>query len=219
MKKKFVEAPEIEKEVKRLLRVDNDALDVKWELVTEDAINTKAGGGSSGVGGAGGTESGQNPQNLDDLFGNLSDSDEDDERESSRAEIDIDSEGDSNLFNATGASGANTSLVTDEPSSSMTASTAPPTNPTEAMVTSFSKDMFPSSSQQQQQQQPSALAMKMEALQEELSQLKTKKQELERNIAKCDNQLLLRRFEQSLSEMADEVRAKEEEIDGLAIIS
>ncbi len=28
-----MEAPEIEKEVKHLLRVDNEAVDVKWELV------------------------------------------------------------------------------------------------------------------------------------------------------------------------------------------
>lgn len=36
LKKKYVEAPEIEKEVKRLLRVDNDAASVKWEVITED---------------------------------------------------------------------------------------------------------------------------------------------------------------------------------------
>lgn len=36
LKKKYVEAPEIEKEVKRLLRVDNDAASVKWEVISED---------------------------------------------------------------------------------------------------------------------------------------------------------------------------------------
>ncbi|XP_035791999.1 transcription initiation factor TFIID subunit 7-like [Anopheles albimanus] len=36
LKKKYVEAPEIEKEVKRLLRVDNEAVNVKWELITEE---------------------------------------------------------------------------------------------------------------------------------------------------------------------------------------
>jgi transcription initiation factor TFIID subunit 7 len=36
LKKKYVEAPEIEKEVKRLLRVDNEAVNVKWEIITED---------------------------------------------------------------------------------------------------------------------------------------------------------------------------------------
>ena len=33
LRKNFAEAPEIEKEVKHLLRVDNEAVDVKWELV------------------------------------------------------------------------------------------------------------------------------------------------------------------------------------------
>lgn len=36
LKKKFVEAPEIEKEVKRLLRIDNDAVSVKYEIINED---------------------------------------------------------------------------------------------------------------------------------------------------------------------------------------
>lgn len=36
LKKKYVEAPEIEKEVRRLLRVDNEAVSVRWELITEE---------------------------------------------------------------------------------------------------------------------------------------------------------------------------------------
>nr|CAD7604710.1 unnamed protein product [Timema genevievae] len=44
LKKKYVEAPEIEKEVKRLLRVDNDAVNVKWEVINEDDEKMKMGG-------------------------------------------------------------------------------------------------------------------------------------------------------------------------------
>lgn len=36
LKKKYVEAPEIEKEVKRLLRTDNEAVSVTWEVIKED---------------------------------------------------------------------------------------------------------------------------------------------------------------------------------------
>lgn len=36
LKKKCVEAPEIEKEVKRLLRADNEAVQVKWDIVLEE---------------------------------------------------------------------------------------------------------------------------------------------------------------------------------------
>lgn len=41
MRKKYVEAPEIEKEVKRLLRSDNDAINVRWEVICEDEDQTK----------------------------------------------------------------------------------------------------------------------------------------------------------------------------------
>lgn len=41
LKKKFVEAPEIEKEVKRLLRADNEAVKCSWDLVTDDQDDHK----------------------------------------------------------------------------------------------------------------------------------------------------------------------------------
>lgn len=47
LKKKYVEAPEIEKEVKRLLRVDNEAVNVKYEIINEDDDQSKGLGGSS----------------------------------------------------------------------------------------------------------------------------------------------------------------------------
>ena len=37
-------APEIEKEVKRLLRVDYEAVSVKWEVITEEELNSNKGG-------------------------------------------------------------------------------------------------------------------------------------------------------------------------------
>lgn len=39
LKKKNVEAPEIEKEVKRLLRTDNEAVSVKWDIVLDDEFD------------------------------------------------------------------------------------------------------------------------------------------------------------------------------------
>lgn len=41
LKKKYVEAPEIEKEVKRLLRVDNEAVKVTYEVICEDEDSSK----------------------------------------------------------------------------------------------------------------------------------------------------------------------------------
>lgn len=82
LKKKFVEAPEIEKEVKRLLRTDNEAVKCSWDLVTDDQDDHKniqslqnelgmpessprdddpstGGAGPSGEGGPGGSGSGK----------------------------------------------------------------------------------------------------------------------------------------------------------------
>ncbi|XP_031623539.1 transcription initiation factor TFIID subunit 7-like [Contarinia nasturtii] len=41
LRKKCVEAPEIEKEVKRLLRADNEAVQVKWDIVLEEEDPSK----------------------------------------------------------------------------------------------------------------------------------------------------------------------------------
>lgn len=42
LRKKYVEAPEIEKEVKQLLRSDSDAVNVKWEVINEQDEKSKA---------------------------------------------------------------------------------------------------------------------------------------------------------------------------------
>ncbi len=42
LKKKFVEAPEIEKEVKRLLRADNESVHCKWDVITEEDDHHKS---------------------------------------------------------------------------------------------------------------------------------------------------------------------------------
>jgi len=51
LKKKYVEAPEIEKEVKRLLREDNEAVHVKWEVINEeeDKHNKAQGAASAAI--------------------------------------------------------------------------------------------------------------------------------------------------------------------------
>lgn len=41
LRKKYIEAPEIEKELRRLFRVDCEAVSVKWELMTEDQLNAE----------------------------------------------------------------------------------------------------------------------------------------------------------------------------------
>ncbi|XP_043286458.1 transcription initiation factor TFIID subunit 7 [Venturia canescens] len=86
LKKKYVEAPEIEKEVKRLLRVDNDAVNVKWEVICEDEDNSKPNkvSNSGVVKGKRDVIHNSASQSVDvaehDIFGEpVSDSEEDDE--------------------------------------------------------------------------------------------------------------------------------------------
>lgn len=86
LKKKYVEAPEIEKEVKRLLKVDNEAVNVKWEVICEDEDLSKP----SKVSSSGTVKSKRDSadenmsQNVDiaehDIFGEpVSDSEDEDE--------------------------------------------------------------------------------------------------------------------------------------------
>ncbi|XP_052077412.1 transcription initiation factor TFIID subunit 7-like [Mytilus californianus] len=80
LKKKYMEQPDIEKEVKRLFRQDAEAIDVKWELITEEdkasSSQTKGGSDKPLIHRSDTTTS------LDyAIFGELSSSDEDDEKD------------------------------------------------------------------------------------------------------------------------------------------
>lgn len=104
LRKKILELPEIEKEVKRLLRADEEALNVKWEVLRED--EERGGGGDAHHHGQdhhshhhhGDDTSQAAPTNLDEqLFGEMVSSSEDeggptinimDEDEDSRLSVD-----------------------------------------------------------------------------------------------------------------------------------
>lgn len=83
LKKKYMEQPDIEKEVKRLFRTDADAISVKWELVTEDEKGgSDKGDGLGEPGMSGGYKRTDTTVSLDiDIFGELSTSDEEDEKD------------------------------------------------------------------------------------------------------------------------------------------
>ena len=253
LKKKFVEAPEIEKEVKRLLRLDTEAVEIKYDLITEEELAaTKAGSGGAPTAAAGSRGEESNPAiTMDEkhLFGGeLSDSDEDTGAGADGAnaaggrqrgkDVDIDSEGDSTMFGDALAGAA-----------SQSANPAPSAGPAEPVVTQFSSDMFPPAAQSapedsqvrlrpdlvapasSQMPVPSAaetqsssasnptgaVALKLDSLRKEIAQLQVRKQELERNIANCDNQALLQRFKLSLEEVEMELGQKAEEEENLSM--
>lgn len=80
LKKKYMEQPDIEKEVKRLFRQDAEAIDVKWELLTEEeksAASQSKGGSEKPT-----IHRSDTTTSLDyAIFGELSSSDEDDEKD------------------------------------------------------------------------------------------------------------------------------------------
>ncbi|XP_054008972.1 transcription initiation factor TFIID subunit 7 [Hylaeus anthracinus] len=139
LKKKYVEAPEIEKEVKRLLRVDNDAVNVKWEVICEDKDQSKPSKVSSSGTVKTKRESinGNTSQSLDvaedDIFGEpLSDSEDDDE-EANINVMELDEN--SRLSADSRVSDSNSLQATYSERSNNTA-----TN--NSLVTEFKKEMF-----------------------------------------------------------------------------
>ncbi|CAB3363566.1 Hypothetical predicted protein [Cloeon dipterum] len=145
LKKKYVEAPEIEKEVKRLLRVDNDAVSVKWEIISEDQL---LGPPEPGVEvedsapprhdkeGKRGKKASKAANLAEHIFGEpVSDSDADDESNSDEEDtkgidvLNMDDEESSRLMMSAGED----SLA---PGQDAAASTS------RGLVTQFSKDMF-----------------------------------------------------------------------------
>jgi len=206
-KKHCLDEPEIEKEVKRLFRTDNEAVDVKWQLLTEEEL-------SATKGAAGGD--GRSETNLDaqDLFGALSD-DEDDEavHDRSDSKIEAPSDGDSTMYGA--------DLDTSRTSSQS------------QLVTEFSKDMFkPSPSVHQPSTSgmgmgggggsggtENAVANKLSEINQEINELRKRKQEMERNIATCPNVGLQQRLREDLVYVESELRRAVETADGLSMFN
>ncbi|KOC67187.1 Transcription initiation factor TFIID subunit 7 [Habropoda laboriosa] len=140
LKKKYVEAPEIEKEVKRLLRVDNDAVNVKWEVICEDEDQSKPSKVSSSGTVKTKRESinGNTSQSLDvaehDIFGEPVSDSEDDDEEANINVMELDEN--SRLSADSRVSDSNSMQVTySERSDNNTATNS-------NLVTEFSKEMF-----------------------------------------------------------------------------
>ncbi|XP_014479217.1 PREDICTED: transcription initiation factor TFIID subunit 7 [Dinoponera quadriceps] len=140
LKKKYVEAPEIEKEVKRLLRVDNEAVNVKWEVICEDEDQTKP----SKVSSSGTVKTkrdsinGNTSQSLDvaehDIFGEPVSDSEDDDEEANINVMELDEN--SRLSADSRVSDSNSMQAPYSERSNNNATTS------NGLVTEFSKEMF-----------------------------------------------------------------------------
>lgn len=237
LKKKYVEAPEIEKEVKRLLRVDNDAVSVKWEVISEDdehkvnkGVVVKVEKEPVPEGDASLEISIQDQQSLDiehdihDIFGGaVSDSDEE-ETNINILEMD------------------ETSRLSAEDSRLSDSSSLPIHSDTKSLVTEFTSEMFSvtqkdeieikeeqleyhSFNMNQYIKQETSYSMynmnnpipkekiyeRMEQLQVELADLRISREQKELEIVNIENLTLQQRFKDILDNLLQELLEKERE--------
>jgi transcription initiation factor TFIID subunit 7 len=230
LKKKYVEAPEIEKEVKRLLRVDNEAVNVKWEIIMEDEEVTKSmsdrPNDSKQTKGKKGRPHQHHPSLLNnedtasntagtsrgdvgehEIFGEeLSDSDDD-----NNPNLDLDIE--SRMFD--GHSDSNNSG--NEASGSR-------------LTTEFNRDMFmkPKASETSENfyqndsddgDEPplsqDAAKSKIQELERQLSELRVQRAQLEQQVASIENQTLRQRLQDNLDALLSQILDKEMEMQDL----
>lgn len=222
LKKKNVELPEIEKEVKRLLRVDNEAVNVKWEIVEDipeperdtgrDTPKGKKGAASTSKGKAN-KQKARVPVDEQHIFGEeVSDSEEDDVNVTAR-DLDVDD---------TRLSEDSRSRFSDSNSllQSMSASGS-------RMMTEFKSNMFdqagPSTSSQQLYEESSDFieskelndSMKINDIHRELNDLRNQQNKIEQEIRTIDNNRLKERLQEDLDNLMGNIVMKEMELDDL----
>lgn len=201
LKKKNVELPEIEKEVKRLLRVDNEAVSVKWEIVeseeqhiAEDSetVTSKKDKKSRG------NKPGKNiPVDERRIFGEeVSDSEEDDEE--IVRDIDVDE---------TRMSEDSRSRFSDSVSNSMMLQDSS-VSQNQSLVTEFAKTMFDDNP-------CSSSSLKIIDIQRELKKLRNEQHRIEQEIQTIDNKKLKERLQEDLDSVISSIINKQMELDEL----
>jgi len=197
LKKKYVEAPEIEKEVKRLLRADNEAISVNWEVITENELNSNK-GGEAGKDNPDvhPSQSGAFTNDPKDLGLDLSDS-EDESRD-----IDIDSEDNSRL-----SAGDDSRTFDGNHPTADKKPAAPAASVAAAQPLQFSKEMFQQPAIPPPQ--PNQRSAEEQEARAELTMLKARLKELEHNIATCPNVSLKEKFKMEVRDIKQQIKEKE----------
>lgn len=239
LKKKYIDFPEIEKEVKRLFRMDNEAISVRYEVVNadEEKGEEKAGGGDfsneDNMMSAGGPRS--NSQSLDvaeyDIFGEVLSSSE--------------NEGDV------------ADLIEDETSQMSTGTSrrnTPCGNVNSQLVTEFSKSMLDSPLQsehsrdqeycaendsaavfqlesatagenlgqilkeQKTEEEKTVLLEKLDELEHEIAKLQARRRAQELEIISIENQALKQRFQSIIENLKQQEYEKQKEYDDIVTV-
>lgn len=229
LKKKSVEAPEIEKEVKRLLRADNEAVSITWEIIEESvkedepsamlepSVSVKPEKAKTKKEHIKAEGAKQSSSKVEDIFGGtLSDSDLEDEN------VNVDIE--------------DSRLSTYEDTYSETSLQAPEGK--KSFATEFSSDMFyypqssvvktpeagPSKGKKKQPKPSTSTAdpyalgdylhtgdvdLKLQQLSSEIEELKLRKQKTQQEIFNLENMTLRQRFQEILHTINKDIAFKE----------
>ncbi|CAL4066003.1 unnamed protein product, partial [Meganyctiphanes norvegica] len=210
LRKKNLDLPEIEKEVKRLLRTDSEAVSMKWEVVREE--DEKKNNGDTNL----------TASNLDEqLFGEMLSSSDDevgatiniiDEDDDSHLSVD-----DTHFSESYGQDGQD--LSPNKPGSSGAGGSGT------RLVTEFTPDMFNnegelalSSTPAKASKSPGGLQGKdklyarLSTLEDELVNLLSDRAKQEQEIAQLENMALKQRFLSNLANLQTQIREKEYEI-------
>ncbi|XP_045132878.1 transcription initiation factor TFIID subunit 7-like isoform X1 [Portunus trituberculatus] len=237
LRKKNLDLPEIEKEVKRLLRTDNEATSIRWEVIREE--DEKKNNADASI----------SSSNLDEqLFGGaLSSSDDEvgptinivDEDDDSRLSVDDDRLSESYMHNETGSSppskigGSGTPQVTDfsgmfqkEGDSSSKPQTPSPSKAGKGKNSRSSSKKGsssggghgrPSEDGGHSSESTSKLYARISVLESELTHLTTQRAAQKAEIANIENLALKQRFLSELADIETQIREKEYEIEEIRV--
>eukprot|EP00057_Strongylocentrotus_purpuratus_P031225 XP_783965.3 PREDICTED: transcription initiation factor TFIID subunit 7 [Strongylocentrotus purpuratus] len=200
-KKKYIEAPDVEEEVKRLLRMDSTAIKIKWEVLAEEDIKDDKNDDSMG--------SPPHGDIIHDMFGgDVSSSG--DEMGDDEEDMDVNIE---DLEDGTGVS----PRVLMEGEDSRTAFSDA------GMAGDDDEDDDDDDGLDEEEdsdggQQENELAKRLVELEGDLVEQEGRKKALEESVAGLDNPMLKQRFQTQLDDLLADMKKKQEEVETLQSI-
>ena len=219
LKKKYETAPEIEKEVRRLFRMDNEAFTVDWELIpdgagsggandaaregAENAANA-TGGGAAGPGGVGDAAAASSGVQIEDIFGgqlSSSDSEEDENWEDGRTRTSKSGE------EKTAATASSLEERAREDADQAAAA---------GLEANLGEEMAETAVSAEELQESLRARDRMDTLRRELEEVRRRRRKQEAEIETLENPILKGRFIADLKSIQDEEAAKEAEYQELA---
>lgn len=230
LRKKCMEAPEIEKEVKRLLRADNEAVSVTWEVIQEeDEVKHEPSASTSAKSEKTKPKKEQNikrdltesSSKVEDIFGGaVSDSDAEDDN----VNVDVDDRlssyddhfSDTNsIYGTSDFKGGNLATQFKPEMFSSTQRMEPQASSSHQMDIEMSSQEQFSLDDFLQSEDKSGVSSKLQQISAELEELKQRRQRTQHEIAGLENQTLRQRFQDILQTLNQDIMYKELEYQNL----